>query len=87
MQYPLLILKLPVRERAQLDEVLRVTDAYFLGNGDKGVRLLAGSRIVCVPVDTELRIQTALICRKDYIMTENAKRYCQILMELFEGTD
>ena len=76
-----------VRERAQIDEVLRATDAYFLGNGDKGVKLLENSRIVCITLDTDLKIMTALICRKDYIMTESAKQYCDILLDLFSKTD
>lgn len=76
-----------VRERAQIDEVLRATDAYFLGNGDKGVKLLENSRIVCIPLNTDLKIMTSIICRKDYIMTESAKQYCDILLDLFSNSD
>ena len=29
----------------------------------------------------------ALICRADYIMTESAQNYCDIMLKLFEQTD
>ena len=76
-----------IRERGQLDEVLRTTDAYFLGTGDKNIKLLEHSRVVCIPVDTDMKIITAIICRNDYIMTESARQYCDILLNLFAGTD
>ena len=76
-----------IRERAQLDEVLRATDAYFIGTGNKGVKLLDGSRVDCIPFDTDQKILTGLICRKDYILTESAKHYRDILIDLFDGTD
>lgn len=76
-----------VRERGQLDEILRATDAYFLGTGDKNIDMLKDSGVVCVPVKTDLKIMTALICRMDYIMTESAQKYCDIMMQLFEQTD
>ena len=68
-----------IRERGQLDEVLRTTDAYFLGTGDKNIKILENSRIVCIPVDTDMQIITAIICRNDYIMTESAQKYLSLI--------
>jgi len=76
-----------IRERGQLDETLRATDAYFLGTGAKNIKILENSGIVCIPVDVDMWVMTAVVCRKDYIMTESAQRYYDILMELFERTE
>lgn len=76
-----------IRDRAQIDEILRYTDAYFIGTGDRGVDLLKYSRHVCIPLNTEQKIITSLICKKDCILTKSAKRYTDILINLFNQTE
>ena len=76
-----------ISERAQIDDVLRSTDAYFLGTGCRNVPILSGIGIECVPIDTSMKIMTAIICRKNQVLSDNAKRYVKIMKELFSGTD
>ena len=76
-----------VRERAQLDEVLKGTDACFVGQGDKNIELLLNSGVRCIPLQTDLRTVVALVCRNDYILTNTAKRFMDIFIDTMEQTD
>lgn len=76
-----------IRERAQLDETLRATDACFVGQGDKNINLLSESGVRCIPLETDHRTVVALICRNDYVLTGTAKRFMDIFVNTLEQTD
>lgn len=76
-----------IHDRAQIDETLKYTDAYYIGTGDTGINLLKNSGVVCVPLNTDQRILTSVICRSNCILTENAKRFIDILISLFNETE
>jgi len=78
-----------IKERGQIDNIVSGTDGYFLGGGNNGIELLEKySPCVSIPLaDTDIRMVTTLICRKDDIMTRSAKRYTEIMIELFKKTE
>lgn len=78
-----------IKERGQIDNIVASTDCYFLGGGNNGIELLVKySPCVSIPIaDTNIRTVTALICRKDDIMSRSAKRYAEIMIELFKKTE
>lgn len=75
-----------IKERGQIDNILASTDCYFLGGGNDGIEVLEKySPCVSVPiVDNNINMVTALICRKNDVLTKSAKRYAEIMIELFK---
>lgn len=78
-----------IKERGQIDNIVASTDCYFLGSGNDGVEILEKySPCVSIPLaNTDIRMVTALICRKDCVLTKSAKRYMEIMKELFKSTE
>ena len=78
-----------IKERGQIDDIVASTDCYFLGGGNDGVEVLEKySPCVSIPLtDTDIRMVTALICRKDNVLTKSAKGYIEIMKELFNRTE
>lgn len=78
-----------IKERGQIDDIVASTDCYFLGGGNDGVEILEKySPCVSIPLaNTDIRLVTALICRKDDVLTKSAKLYIEIMKELFQNTE
>lgn len=78
-----------IKERGQLDNIIAGTDGYYLGGGNNGIEILEKySPCVSIPIaNTDIRMMTAIFCRKNEIMKRSAKRYSEIMMELFKKTE
>lgn len=78
-----------IKERGQIDNIVASTDGYFLGGGNNGIEVLVNhSPCVSIPIaDTDIRMVTAIVCRKNEIMTRSAKRYAEMMIKLFKDTE
>lgn len=89
LQYDRSVLKkrIVVQERGTQREIIGTTDAYYIGNKyilpkikNEGSKINIPISIVCIPLENmNTTIETAIISRKNYKLTEFEEKYLEIL--------